>query len=240
MARFYRAVGLFWATVVTGTGVVGAYLGAAAVNLEWQFYLVVAIGILVGGGFLIVKPTVTAIAKIQKYGQVVESLGKAQQTITRLQSEKDIAAKAAREGREEGIREGEDRVRGAILATFADPPTIRGIAAYEGQVAFVCDGAPMPPSGARFEVRSATTESLRGIVQLVDIAVEPDSPDFLLVCIDATNEQFWSALSGRMDEDDGPPSNVELRVPEEILSGMIEVASQGAPAGLQQEGDENA
>jgi hypothetical protein len=204
-----RFLAIFWAVVVSGTGIVAAYLTAQAVKAEVAFWVVVALGALVAA-FRWLGPLLLRVAqKVQNYDRMLNRVATMETDLEDAKSSAEILKAEAAKARADGIAEGKSRVFGSMLARKFRPPKVAGITTSEGVVVLIGSVAVGRISvGARYVVRSTNTGQAWGVVEAKTVNASGDS--VILRCVEPVLPRFWDALASRVLEDDSPPRDVEL------------------------------
>jgi hypothetical protein len=214
---------LFVGTLLAIAGIVGLYLGAVTVSLEWVFWAAIVIALMVAGITRIVPALFRAYQKIRAFPGLVRQnaaykadLDSKDQTLTNLKS-------SLQDAQERGVAEGRAQVMGIMLAASAPNVRIVAIATVDGEVVLIGESDSEPRVGSRFHVIDSATGQMRGSVEVRSFDAQRSS--IFLHCVDPVNVRFWEALLDRADADTSPPHGTEL-APYFIadLPGVIEPA----------------
>lgn len=189
--------------------VAGLFLALALADLSWLFWCLLGASLLIA---LVLKvwPSVRiGFNQWRGYPSMVARNVELEGQVLELETAADEATNRAQLLKLEGIAEGRAQITGAILAAQSMPPRIVAIADFHGRVSLVAESSePDILVGARFRLIVASTNALRGIVQVV--RHDPLLAVYFLVCVEPTVPAFWQALLDKVDIDTAPPGDVRL------------------------------
>ncbi|MFC0681470.1 hypothetical protein ACFFGH_26880 [Lysobacter korlensis] len=209
LRRFWRALVLFWVAVGSGAGLVASYLAAEAAKVVWLFWLIVAVAAVVALLFGIGPALLDGAQKLRTYPKLLLQVGTLKDRVAELEAENKDLNENLHTARAEGVREGENRILGAVKADGVEPPRLVGVAEYHGELILVGEAQDSSvPEGARFVVRSEYTGQVWGVVEA--LATQPGSARVPLTCVEPTVEKYWEGLAARVGEDDSAPKGAVL------------------------------
>jgi len=199
----------FWAVFVSLAGVVGLYLGAVQVKLTMAFWIVAAISafaalVSIGG-----KSLLEALAKLRTYPRLLERAAQLETDVEALSSALNASKVELGEAREAGIAEGRAQIRGAILSSMTEPPSLTLLGRFQEIFVLIAkyeESRPYPRT--RYLVVGSETGEVKGCVEVVHI--DDAKKSVFLQCVDAQDSEFWEHLAGRAGYDASPPVGVVL------------------------------
>lgn len=198
----------FWTAFLSVAAVVGLYLAALDVELLPVFWISLSAAALLGIAPIAFRQMVVIAEKVRKHPILLERVAELEVENEKLKDDLDLATSIT--GRwSDGVIEGRHQVLGAILAMHCPEIHLVGVESIDGQVFLLGQWDDDEPQlRARLNLVTVGSESLKGVVQIVE--VDQHKKIAKLQCVDAVVPDFWRHINDRAARDPSPPAGVEL------------------------------
>lgn len=200
----------FGGALLSLAALVSLYLGAAALKVEWAFWIVCVLALV----WAFTKPTVrfikAVVVRYRNYGKLLRRVATAERREKLLGKEVTSLRDTLPLEYKRGLEEGASRVVGAQLGEgLAAMPKISSLTLVQGTIGFAAHfDKAVPIVGSWFTVEVIGTGESKGAVRVVEVR-EAESVAILQSCEEKTPE-FWDKLRLRVREDPDPPRSVRL------------------------------
>jgi hypothetical protein len=215
----------FLAVTAYGTSVVGAYLGALAVDLMLAFWLIIPSATLIAFASAYFRRVLSLYEKVRKYDPLLKVVEQLSQTKEDLEKQLAIANQEVAARYQDGLQEGWAQIVGPLRAAFSNAQLqIKSVSVRDGRIYLAAsrvDG-DVPPRGSRFLVQVSATGEPKGIA-VVESWDKGRGIVWLRSLPTAEASAFWERMAAHAG-DGSAPSGLSLDVPkipdDDIIFGL--------------------
>ena len=194
-SRTTQFAGQFTTVLLALATLVGAYVGALAIDRLLLFWVIVPVAAALVIAWRAWPRLKETIYRLSDYSRVSNALEKSTEQVAALQTEVARLERTVVTERLAGRRLGRQEGMGAVVATLAGATLeVIGVAIRQGQVVIgaALRGGSMPLIGSFYDISINLTGERQGVLRVVELT--HDGGGVLMEPVEETNSDFWAAL----------------------------------------------
>lgn len=223
----FLAIAAFMATIA------GFWVGAAAINAIWAFWVIIVGSLTVAFAAVVAPKWIRAFIdhsdRARKYPSLLRKAAALEVENSDLKFALHDAQTESQRAYERGTADAWLEVLGSYYASQANAPLLKAVINEDDQAILIAQSQGEPPHpGARYSVVSTLSEEVKGVV--VVRGFSPTAERVELVCVNVTQPDFWRELAREAILSAHPPTDIQL-VPYNLDFEMIRNITTSGEAG---------